>query len=93
MNLPILRATHCLFALLVSIALSAAEESDSSVLSAAEKESSRIGNQFNATGVESSSATLNAPPAKNAIVLFDGSNLEAWSSQKAKAWEEASKAT
>jgi len=35
------------------------------------------------------SPTLNAPPPKNAIVLFDGKHLEAWRSQRLKRWEEA----
>ncbi|HZZ27075.1 MAG TPA: DUF1080 domain-containing protein [Pirellulales bacterium] len=38
-----------------------------------------------ATPVESS--TLNVQPPKNAIVLFDGSNLDAWAKQKTKDWE------
>lgn len=32
------------------------------------------------------SSTLNAPPPKNAIVLFDGTNLDSWGKQKAKDW-------
>lgn len=34
------------------------------------------------------SPTLNAPPPPNAIVLFDGANLDAWAKQKQKQWEE-----
>jgi hypothetical protein len=33
--------------------------------------------------------TLNAPPPKGAIVLFDGTNLDKWSSQKSREWETA----
>jgi hypothetical protein len=36
--------------------------------------------------VSRSSPTLNAPPPDNAIVLFDGRNVDEWSKQKSKEW-------
>jgi hypothetical protein len=37
--------------------------------------------------VANESPTLNCPPPKDAIVLFDGTNLDAWAKQKTKDWE------
>jgi peroxiredoxin len=38
---------------------------------------------------DDSSPTFNAPPSDGAIILFDGTNLDAWASQRDRKWEES----
>jgi len=44
--------------------------------------------KFDMRRVTRNSPTLNALPPEGAIVLFDGTNLDEWVSQKERAWEE-----
>ena len=46
----------------------------------------REGTEVELRRVNRFSPTLNAPPPAGSVVLFDGSNLDAWSRQKAKEW-------
>jgi hypothetical protein len=44
------------------------------------------GESFDLAHISRPSPTLNAPPPKGAVVLFDGHNLDAWAKKKGKEW-------